>query len=72
MPHSHAPSSHDAARRVLCTTATAWRLNVPARHSARGVARRFARGAAASANEVPCQAWRWKFLYSGHGLAISY
>ena len=67
MPNSSAPSFHDAARRVLRTTANAWRLKSPARRQRTHTRVR----ADLEGGMVRCPV-RFASPLVGYGLAFSY
>ena len=66
MPIDSAPFVRDAARRVLRTTANAWRLKAPARRPVRTRAR-----TGVGAGMWPCPV-RASAVVAGYGLAFSY
>jgi hypothetical protein len=77
MPTTSAPTTYDAARRVLRTTANAWRLKAPARRSVRTGARTRARTharalAGAVADGMRSCPMRLGFPLAGYGLAFAY
>ena len=69
MPTASASPVHDAARRVLRTTANAWRLKAPARRPVRTRRRVQADVAAGGMRACPL---RFGFSLAGYGLAFSY
>ncbi|BEP92249.1 hypothetical protein GmRootA79_06330 [Acidovorax sp. A79] len=73
MPTASANPVHDAARRVLRTTANAWRLKAPARRPVRTRNRVHAgvRADVAAGGMRACPL-RFGFSLAGYGLAFSY
>ncbi len=74
MPIDSAPFVRGAARRVLRTTANAWRLKAPARRPVRTRARPQAgvgAGTGVGAGMWPCPV-RASAVVAGYGLAFSY
>lgn len=72
MSIAFAPSVHDAARRVLRTTANAWRLKAPARRQARTRNRARSGAEAVAAGMRGCSMRYLGASLAGYGLAFSY